>query len=186
MPIPLGVLAVAGAGGGGPTGTNVYELLETNILGSSQSSITFSNLNTNYGSTYKHLQIRMAVFNESWAAIRMNGVTTNGAYTYHELRGNGSSVSSSANAGGQTLLLVGLGQSSTGPTAIITDLLDAFSTSKNKTIRSLHGTTSGGNVVGLTSGAWLSTNVLTSIEIRGFTANFQTGSRFSLYGMRSS
>ncbi len=186
MPIPLGVLAVAGAGVAPVPAGNAYEWLETNILTSNQSSVTFSNLNSTYGSTYKHLQIRMAVFSSSWVAIRMNGVTTDGAYTYHELRGNGSSVSSSANAGGQTFLLAGLGQASTGPTAVITDVLDAFSTNKNKTIRSLAGTTSGGNIIQLTSGAWLNTSAITSIEIRHFNASFQTGSRFSLYGMRSS
>ena len=141
MPIPLGVLAVAGAGAGPVAAGNAYEWLETTVLGSATSSVTFSNLNSTYGSTYKHLQLRVAAFSSSWIAIRMNGVTTDGAYTYHELRGNGSSVTSSANAGGQTFLLAGLGQSSTGPTALVTDFLDAFSTNKNKTIRSLSGTT---------------------------------------------
>jgi len=160
--------------------SNEY-LIQSRVLDTATASVEFDV--TGLGSQFRHLQLVCAAFSDSWITIRMNGVTTDGAYTYHELRGNGSSITSSANAGGQTFLLAGLGQASTGPTALITDFLDVFSTNKNKTIRSLAGTTSGGNIVQLTSGAWLSTSAITSIQVRHFNANFQIGSRFSLYGV---
>jgi hypothetical protein len=73
---PLGILSAAGAGGVGAT----YELIESQILGSNQSSITFSSLAT-YASTYKHLQIRAAgkgsgnSFEETNVNLRFNGDT---------------------------------------------------------------------------------------------------------------
>lgn len=184
MPIPLGVLAVAGAGAGPVVAGNAYEWLETQVLTSDQASVTFSNLNSTYGSTYQHLQIRMAVFSDTWITMRMNGVTT-GQYARHELRGNGSTVISTG-ASNQNTMLIGLGSSATVPVATITDILDAFETTKNKTIRSLSGVATTTSYIQLTSGVWLDTAAITSVEIKHFDSTFKTGSRFSLYGMRSS
>lgn len=180
MLLPLGILASAGGGAA------AYELISTTVLGSTATSVTFSGLGTS-AANYKHLQVRGAVFTSSWIDIRFNG-DTGSNYSYHELRGNGSSVSSSANAGGQTFMLTALGQSASGVTAFVTDVLDHASTSKNKTIRTLGGTTAGGNVVGLTSGVWLNTAALTSLTVEAFglTTSFAAGSRFSLYGIRGS
>ena len=96
MLIPFGILSAAGAGGGA---VGDYELIETTILGSAASSVTFSSLDT-YASTYKHLQIRAVVrasaagdrVNGSW---RMNG-DTGSNYAAHHLLGTGSTVVSSA------------------------------------------------------------------------------------------
>ena len=53
MPIPLGILAVAGAGAGGG---NSFDLLETTVLSSAASTVSFTGLS---GYTqYKHLQFR--------------------------------------------------------------------------------------------------------------------------------
>jgi hypothetical protein len=67
----------------------------------------------------------------------------------------------------------------------IIDILDPYSTTKNKTIRILCGQAlSGANIVELVSGAFYSTDSLTSVQIFGLTGNLVAGTRMSLYGVR--
>jgi hypothetical protein len=73
--------------------------------------------------------------------------------------------------------------STTIPAAFVCDILDPFETTKNKTIRSLAGYGSGGNV-NLYSGLWINTSALTSITILASSGNFASASRFSLYGIK--
>ena len=77
-----------------------YDLLETEILTGTQSSVTFSSLNSTYGADYQHLQARCV-----WSGggvvsslrIELNG-DTGSNYSLHVLYGNGSSVLSAAAA----------------------------------------------------------------------------------------
>jgi hypothetical protein len=194
MPIPLGVLAVAGAGGGA---AGAYDLLETTILTTNTASVTFSSLGSY--SAYKHLQLRYTarvdVSSTSFEVdlfARINGVTTAGSYRKHQLRGNGSSVSSES-ASEDLLRFGGVpadGQTSTnqfGPGII--DILDFNSTNKLKTIRWFGGqvifyaSSTLDGYVQLVSGALQSTNAITSIQLF-VNDNFVPGSRFSLYGIK--
>ena len=181
----LGIFSAAGAGGA----VGDYELIQTQILGTAQSSITFSNLG-NFSSTYKHLQLRFAARTTRNGAIdlinlRFNG-DTGGNYSLHRLTGNGSSVAS-AGANGQSSFYVGIiagataGGSQFG--AGVADLLDVYSTTKNKTSRALTGTTTGPEI-NIYSGAWYNTNSVTSFNLFPLEGNFVVGSRFSLYGIR--
>jgi len=185
MLIPFGVLSAAGAGGVAGS----YELIASEILGSAQSSITFSNLG-DYSSTYKHLQIRGVTRStrsgetDSTFDVRFNGVTS--GYFWHQLRGNGSSVISEA---ATSATLMRLGYSTAANSAgnafgtTVVDVLDAYSTTKNKTFRSLSGITNG-NQISLASGSLANTNSVTSITVLDNFGNFVAGSRFSLYGIR--
>jgi hypothetical protein len=195
MPIPLGVLAVAGAGVAPVPAGNAYEWLETQILGSNQASITFSNLDTNYGSAYQHLQLRIMARTDrndtdDFIKLQFNGDTGNN-YTTHILSGNGTNVTSSnprlnyANIEIQAITANTQTANSFG--AVIVDILDPFETTKNTTIRAMTGLTGSYNFVSLDSGLWSNTAALTSMLLdQQFGSNFITGSRFSLYGMRSS
>jgi hypothetical protein len=184
MLIPLGFLA--GSGGGVDTD---FELIETQILGSSTPSITFTGLGT-YSSTYKHLQIRVSASHDQAGGngifMRVNG-DTGSSYSYHELGGNASSVFSGA-ASGQTNIqvVVGLRQSLSNNAfgAAVIDILDAYSTTKNKTVRSLSGQPSTDSLILLSSGAWLNTASITSITLGMLTGNISTKSRFSIYGLK--
>jgi hypothetical protein len=195
MPIPLGVLAVAGAGAA-PSGPGAYELLETQVLTGTQATITFSNLISSYSSTYQHLQIRMVTrgnrsgAEDSNVYIQFNSSAgTN--YNSHYLRGNGSATesvayTSSNNAG------IFLSQANTGATQTansfavsIVDILDPFETSKFTTVRTLAGMTGALNRIFLHSGAWRVTDAVDTITIDDTLGDFTQYSRFSLYGMRS-
>lgn len=192
MPIPLGVLAVAGAGGGA-AGSNTYELLTTTILGSNTGSVTFSNLNSTYGSTYQHLQVR-ATFSfvdyGDYMVVRMNGDSA-ANYASHALNGTGSSVTSTSNVANDTqksqIYTSIATASSTQFTGLVMDILDPFETTKFKTIRALGGSGNSAEYITLSSGVWRNTAALTDIRfgVPGNATNIRTGSRFSLYGLRS-
>jgi hypothetical protein len=185
--IPLGILSSAGINLG------AYELIETQVLGTAASSITFSGL-ASYIDTYEHLQIRVVAktnysVGSAWAdslAVRFNGDTASN-YSSHMILADGATVTSSAGttATSMAFTLIAGNQTSTifGPAII--DITDAFNTTKNKTLKSVNGTYSTGFQTRLVSGAWRNTASLTSIGLTSINAaNFVTGSRFSLYGIK--
>jgi hypothetical protein len=171
-----------------------YELLETQILTGAQSSIVFSSLDSKYAADYQHLQIRGVVQSTRASSldslrIKLNGDTASN-YSFHFLQGgNPSSVTSSSGANSNNIFagyIPGTSNSfSWSPT--ITDILDAFETTKNKTTRSLTGQIDPNwQLTTFCSGSWRNTNALTSIEISPeIGPNFSIGTRISLYGMRA-
>jgi hypothetical protein len=69
----------------------------------------------------------------------------------------------------------------------VIDLLDPYSTTKNKTLRTLGGITDAAqNRIDMHSALWINTASLTSWQLFPELGNFVTGSRFSLYGIRGS
>jgi hypothetical protein len=191
MPFGLGFFATAGAGAAGS-----FDLLETQILGSSTSSVTFSSLST-YSATYKHLQIRYVAKSDRSSGdgndamiMTLNG-DTGANYNSHILQGDGSAVNSGfetyQNAMEYTYI-AGTGGNTTGAFACgVMDLLDAFSTSKFKTRRTLVNNSLGGSfkTVALSSALWRNTAAISSITFdQRYGSNFVTGSRFSLYGIK--
>jgi hypothetical protein len=164
-----------------------YELISTQVLSSSASTVTFSSIPQDY----KHLQIRMVTRstrsnNIAGFGIRFNSDSgTN--YDLHSLSGDGSSVTSFAS---NNLSFVSLSQTAATSTAssfgaTVSDILDYTNTSKNKTVRSLLGYATTTNLIALRSGLWRNTAAISAMEIYDTTSNnFLTGSRFSLYGIK--
>ena len=179
----LGILSAAGAGG--VAAVSNYELIETQILGSAQASVTFSSLGT-YSSTYKHLQIRGTAKTNQGAIfdlikVQLNGDTGNN-YARHSLLGNGTSVSSGAVSSTSFVNFAAQGNTTANVFGgFVFDILDAYSTTKNKTTRALAGVTE----IRLSSGLWANTASITSVTLSPeFGSLFIAGSRFSLYGIK--
>jgi hypothetical protein len=184
MLIPFGILSASAVG-------SDYELIETQIIGSNVASITFSNLN-NYDSIYEHLQIRLTgrttrVQIGANIVLRFNG-DTGSNYSWHSLVGNGSIVTSIASA--STTLMLGAWVAGANTTANafgagVIDILDAYSTTKNKPMRTLNGLSGGEVNIRVGSGLWRNTNAITSVTIfDADSTNLVTGSRFSIYGIK--
>jgi len=183
MPTPFllnGILAsqISGHLYSGPTGA--FDALGSVTVGAGgQSSITFSAI----PQTYTHLQIRAIVVTGAlgWVTLRFNGDTGNN-YSFHELRGDGSSASSSAGTSGgdiQAWL-----HNTTAGSAIV-DILDYASPNKNKTARTLGGyDANGSGYIDLTSGLWMNTSAINSITIGSTTSTFSQYSQFALYGVK--
>jgi len=159
-----------------------YDLLATETLTSSTTSVTFSSLG-DYAADYDHLQIRSTLATSTstsrWLTCRFNG-DTGSNYSFHRLRGTGSSVVTSG-AGNYAEILVVVSNDTVG--SMVMDILDYGNSSKNTTTRTFHGSL-GRNEVSLTSGAWFNTNAVTSILLQYQSNDIVTGSRFSLYGIR--
>ena len=192
MLIPLGFLAASGVSAGS------FDLLETQVLGSSAASVTFSSLST-YASTYKHLEIRASVRTDRSGAdsdpvVMQFNTDTASNYSRHGLGGyyiGGSRAVYSNGAASQTSIMVSENVPVSGSTAsafgsFIVDILDPFETTKNKTARSFSGMNASWSSIELRSGAWFSTSAVSSVLLKPLVGgNFVTNSRFSLYGWKA-
>lgn len=166
-----------------------YDALASYNVGSGGvSEIVFSGLPT--GGQYTHLQLRMslkadATTNGTPVLVYNNDTST--IYTYHQLKGDGSSASAyspGANYGG-TWYING-GQSADQYGAYITDILDYASTTKAKTIRTLAGfDNNGSGSIFLVSTAYMNvSNPITSLKLTVQSGNISQYSNISLYGVR--
>jgi hypothetical protein len=177
----LGIFSAAGVSGF----SSDYELISTTLISTNTASVTFDV--TGLGSTYKHLQVRIVSRQNNDNNLRINNDSGNN-YSYHAIYGNGSSVLTLALASTNRGYVGYRGSGVTnGFSVSIVDFLDAFSTTKNKTIRTLNGQAEGSsnNFIFLSSSAYYSTSATTSISFFGNGGdNFQAGSRLSIYGIK--
>jgi hypothetical protein len=172
---------------------NSFESIATFVVGAGGSaSINF----TSIPQTYKHLQVRYIARNTATGYVsggatymQFNGDTTVN-YSFHDVRGDGSSTSSYGQpaSGGNNVMYVN-GQTGSGSSntliygSAIIDILDYTNTNKNKTIKVFGGQdTSGAGILDLDGGAWYSTSAITSIQITNGT--FAQYSHFALYGIK--
>lgn len=172
--------------------------LQTVTLSSPTNAVEFTNLVSQYASTYQHLQLRYVTRqneagngrNES-GGLRFNGVTSN-SYSWHTIVADEGSGVRNFGAANNSYMLVWVvspnGLNSAYGVGVI-DILDPFETSKNKTIRVTDAATNTSNnygrYVGVTSGAFYSTNQVSSIRFFLGVNNFAPGSRFSLFGVKA-
>lgn len=188
--ILLGILNSQAAGA---VGGAAYDLLETQVLSSSASSVTFTGLGSY--SDYKHLQIRAVerwegAFISSSTELTFNGDTSS-SYSAHKLEGDGNSVSSDNKSNQDHIDLEatpGANADSGIFSSRVIDILDFSSTNKNTTVRCLTGLVAP-NIsrtrIYLISGAYYSTDAITSLTFQpAGSTNYVTGSRFSLCGIK--
>lgn len=168
--------------------TGSYESIATVTVGSGgTSSITFSSI----PSTYTHLQIRgiakNTANNNELFIFRFNS-DTGANYNWHRLFGDGSSATAYGEANSTAFAYL---SSSNSPqtnifSTFVLDILDYANTNKYKTARSLSGKDfNGSGNVQLQSGAWRSTNAVTSITISAFSDSLAQYSQFALYGIKA-
>ena len=176
----LGILNAQAAGGG----AGAYDLLETQVLTTSETSITFSSLG-DYAADYKHLQIRMSARGSTTANLVtvINGDTA-ANYSWHIIEADGSTVGSAGFANESYMFNAVTTATTDGFNAGVIDMLDAYNTNKYLTIKTLSGVTGGSNYVHLASGSWRSTASVTSIELKRASGLLTIGSRFSIYGVK--
>jgi len=185
-PSLIGIIASSGIAAGGD-----YESIATVTVGAGgASNVTFSSI----PSTYQHLQIRAIgrtadtqTYDNTW--VSFNGDTTASNYNWHNLLGDGGSVSTQAFTSSRVLInavFTGTAVNSSIFGTFITDILDYANTSKFKTTRSLAGVdTNGAGRLMLQSSLWQSTSAITSIALtNGSGANFPQHSSFALYGIK--
>jgi hypothetical protein len=172
-----------------------YFQIATVTAAGGETSLTFSSI----PATYTDLQIRgvqrhtLGATGSITPLLRFNADSTAANYYAHWLEGDGTSVSAASyNAtAGMYLSSAGMGDASTANcfAAMILDVADYASTSKNKTLKAFFGNE--GNAastsyrLNLLSGAWFSTAAITSITIVSNATAFKAGSTFTLYAQKA-
>jgi len=168
-----------------------YESIASTTVGSGgAASITFNSI----PQTYTHLQIRgigkWTTTGNDQSTIQFTLNSDNGSnYSYHAIRGNGTSGIAIGQAS-YTRYLSYIGAPSSFSSyanmfgATVFDLLDYTNTNKNKTMRSLVGfnTNGGSDSIGISSGLWMNTAAVTSITV-ALDGNLAQYSEFALYGI---
>jgi hypothetical protein len=120
---------------------------------------------------------------DNYFTIRANS-DTGSNYAYHQLTGDGTSVTTGAGSSTSTMFSgQGSGSSSYGAVSVI-DLLDYSNANKYKTFRTLTGyDANGSGGVWYRSGLWQNTNAVNTITIVSG-GTFAQYSSFALYGIK--
>ena len=187
----LGILnsQAAGAGGG-----EAYDLLESEILSSSTSTITFTGLGSY--TDYQHLEIRYSVRNSAnqntnFLGMRINGDSTYGNYYFNNFFNDGGNFQSVA--GDSRFMDLGRMPASYfgGSTAFgagIASIMNFSDSSKKPVSKASYimfpgntGTDRAGVLVSDYETAGAVTSLTFTWEDGG---NFESGSRISLYGIK--
>lgn len=181
----LGIFSAAGAGG--VAVSSDYELISSTFLTGTQASVSFDV--SSFALTYRHLQIRAVVRGTHAANLLAIRFAANGvggtSYSLHGLYGNASVVASYAASSQPTSysgLMTGANAAANNFGASVIEIHEAFSSTKNKTIRTLGGIAN--HEVSLQSGAFLSTASISSIVLTPDAGSFAANSRFSIYGIK--
>jgi hypothetical protein len=158
--------------------TPTYTPLQTITLGSSASSVTFSNIPTSSG--YRDLVVVIAGThtNGDTVGIRFNADSGNN-YSSVSMQGNGSSASSSSwssvSSGYYGVLYSSQGNA-------IIQVMDYSATDKHKTF--LSRSNNAGNLLRAHAGRWANTAAVTSVTLVSFGAeSYASGTTLSLYGI---
>jgi len=182
--LPLGIIGQVSAA----TSAGAYELITT-LTPNAVSSFSF----TSIPSTYTHLQLRATV-RGNYSSTNMGfTVTFNGDtaanYSYHNLRGANSAISSGATASASNYS--GLSHPANMAAAnyfsgFVWDILDYANTNKFKTSKIFNGfvTASNNNQITYDSSSWRSTAAINQITFNVVVGSVVTGTRFSLYGIK--
>lgn len=187
MPV-LGIIA----SGQQLAAANSYESIATANGTGSSNTISF----TSIPSTYKHLQVRILARNTVSAGTGMTSIRVNPNsdvtatnYAMHDLSGDGTTAAASGAANTfysfRAAYLNGAAANLYG--VAILDIMDYASTSKYKTMRTISGGNDNGvseSVIILSSGLWMSTSAITSLDLRIAANSFTTGSTIALYGIK--
>jgi hypothetical protein len=162
--------------------------IASQTLSSAAASVTFSSIPQGYtdlvivGNGYGTIsngQAPTLIFNSDTSAL----------YSRTVLSGNGTAASSTRDSGGNSIIVgnaVGWETDSTKPAMFIAHIMNYSNTTRFKTILARDGaanTTYPGTEANV--GLYRSTNAINSIQIKaGGSANFASGSTFSLYGIQ--
>jgi hypothetical protein len=159
--------------------------LQSIVLTSSSSSVTFSNIDQSYTDLVLVTNVKGPTSNLESLRLRFNGDSgTNYSVTW--MRGDGTSASSGRETSQNVLLVGRAGFQSEMFSPNIIQIINYSNTTTNKTclVRSSAPQTTSGEAW-TNVGLWRSTAAITSIVVSLDTSLFAVGSTFDLYGISS-
>ena len=158
--------------------TATYDCIATTTLGSAQSSVTFSSISGSFTDLVIVMSYSRSVSGNG--LLRFNSDTgSNYSYTY--LLGDGSSASSGRGSN-STNAILSYDSANLQETCLV-NILNYSNTTTYKTLLT-RGNDTGLGVISYVN-LWRSTSAITSIELRPNDGNWNSGSTFSLYGIKS-
>ena len=177
----------------GAVGGDFESIATVTVGGGGSTAMTFSSI----PGSYEHLQIRGIIGDAGDTTIRTlvmrlgsGSLDTGSNYRDHSLIGKGSSASAATTATTTLELqntVVGTTASTFG--AFVIDILDYANTSKNTTVRLLHGADiNGSGRVVVSSGLYLSTSAIDTLSLgsrSGFAGTMKQHSTAALYGIKA-
>lgn len=185
MPILDSIGSVKGYGWGAFSIPPAFESIATATGTGSSGTITFSSI----PGTYQHLQLRIIALDTTSANSQVwllaNGATS--GYSYHNLYGNGTTVTASGSANFSRIFIAGFvsALNATYPNVSVVDIHDYASTTKYKTVRVFTGfDRNGTGEVGMYSGLYQATTAISSLDIKIAGSNFSTTTIVALYGIK--
>ena len=153
-----------------------YEAIATNTLSSSSSTVTFSSITGSY--TDLRLVMSGTLSGGSDITLNFNG-DSSALYSRTYLIGDGSSAGSGGTSNATTMPAFFIGVTSTY--SAFADIMNYSNTTTFKSVLCRSGDT--GSYVEANVGLYRSTSAITSLTIAG--GSFQTGSIFTLYGIKA-
>ena len=163
-----------------------YKPLQSVSLTSATTSITFSGIDQNYTDLVLVASTTVATASAN-LVMTFNGDTTSGLYSKTQIEGTGSVVTSGRTTGANNIGLdSNMGSDTTNPSIHIINLTNYSNTTGFKTI--LHRQSSFWSAnpgTALRVGLWRNTSAITSITLTSTSINFNAGSTFDLYGIKS-
>ena len=156
-----------------------YEPIATTTLGSAVTSVTFSSISQAY--TDLVIVFNGTVSSADNNAAEFNNENSNQLYSVTRLYGNGSGTVGSNRSTSQNSMQLG-----EMATVQSTDIIQIFNYSNTTTYKTV--ISSGRNTTGFlknTVGLFRSTSAITTIKIMTGGANYQTGSTFTIYGIKA-
>lgn len=164
-----------------------YDSIATTTLGSAAASYTFTGISGAYTDLVLIANARStrATADDSFY-LRVNSDTASN-YSYTELKGNGTSATSARGSSHPAFYAAQNIAAASQPSGVFTPILLNFNNYSNsttyKTILSRNNFAAG--EVSAEVGLWRSTSAITSIQVYCAIGNLETGSTFTLYGIKA-
>lgn len=165
---------------------STYDKIATTTLGSTQTTITFSSI----AGTYTDL-VLIAAFglgNSTYQPILRFNSDTGSNYSATALSGNGSSAVSSRHTNQNGIYVnpgAGTGGTITNPMSWIINIQNYANTTTYKT--AINRFNNSANIVNAEVGLWRNTAAITTVSLtaESGSGDFQSGSTFTLYGIKA-
>ena len=162
--------------------TATYEKIATSTLGSAQADVTFSTISGSYTDLVLVYAVKSVSANPDMNC-RLNG-DTGSNYSSTLLSGTGSAASSTRTSNETFARLNWYGSPSTNNNSnAIHHFLNYSNTTTYKTIMGRANNADNGTNAGVN--LWRNTSAITSIKIYASSGNLDTGSTFTLYGIKA-
>ena len=165
--------------------TPTYTLIDSTVLGSAASSVTFSSITQDYRDLMLIMQVGMTTASSYCNGVLNSDTGTN--YFRVDMFGNGSTTDSNTRTSDDRLRFSVLADehfSTANTNLVIAQFMDYSATDKHKTILIRRNTTEGDDpLVAAIAQRYASTSAITTIDLQA--GSFAAGSTFYLYGIEA-